>query len=501
MEQKKDSVFKKASKVYLICLGLYLLGWLPVMATDLEYKMWVTIVGSCLLLLGIPVWVFLLWFRWHVREERSRALRCGVTVVSAVLFLLWSYFCFLSLVFGLQEERKLFGGYVVVNRADMLSRTNYDLCKTRALFFRESVEWDSAFEIKYLERKYRQEFMEVPFDQESMLFYDNYGGGVLYGETVPVSPAHQNLPIRVFLSGGQLQDDYVDLLTRWYMAEGCRELAIDRPCEIEEDGNLCLYFTDAEDIGAIALDIQKLIIYARQDEIFEDYVGTIYLSPENAESYERIYIPFGNINGENALKYGYENNIALLQVYIKSRYEEILDNREERLKYDEKWEKRKGEKEQEKMQEEAGKQREPEDGASDDEAEQFSGKTDNMQESVYAEKARLVWEEINASTDIAGEFAVEYNARGEEYYSLGEDGTYAYTLVYDGDSENGACSLYVLYRSPYDRENGTYYNYTDEMTQIMDIYAVVKETGEVISSGRRAWSDPGNSKYRRAVGE
>lgn len=40
MEQKKDSIFKKITKIYFICLGLYIPGWLPVMATDLGYRMW-----------------------------------------------------------------------------------------------------------------------------------------------------------------------------------------------------------------------------------------------------------------------------------------------------------------------------------------------------------------------------------------------------------------------------------------------------------------------------
>ena len=493
MEQKKDSVFKKVSKVYFVCLGLYLLGWLPVLATDLEYRMWVSILGSSLLFLGVPVWLFLLWFRWHARERKSRALRCVVTAVLAVLFLWWCCFYLFSLVIGLQEERNLFGGYVVVNRAEnMLSRSKYDLCKTRALFFRENVEWDSAFEIKYLERKYRQDFIEVSFDKENMLFFDNYGGGSLYRETVPVSPAHQNLPIHVFLSGGELQDDYVDLLAKWYVAEGCRELAIDRSCEIEEDGNLRLHFTGREDIEAAAADLQKLMAYALQDEIFKEYAGAIYLSPEDAEWNEYIYIPFGKVNRGNGTEYGYEEDLRVLCGEIERQYERIIKNRRERLKR---------EKEREKMQEETEKQREPESAASDDEAEQSFDETGSVQESIYAEKARLICENFKASTDITGEFTVEYNARGEEYYSIGEDGDYSYTLVYDGDSENGACSLYVLYRSPCHEESGTYYHYTDEMTQIMDIYAVVKETGEVISSGRKAWSDPGNERYRKAVGE
>lgn len=418
MEQKKDSVFKRAGKIYFICLGLYLLGWMLVAATNLEYRMWTSILGSCLLFLGLPVWFFLLWFRWHAREKKSRLMRCAVTAVLTVLFLWWCYSYFLSLVIGLQEERNLFGGYVVVNRAEnMLSRSKYDLCKTRALFFRESVEWDSAFEIKYLKKKYRQNFTEVPFDKENMLFYDNYDGGSLYRETVSVSPDYPDLPIHVFLSGGELSDDYVDLLTRWYVVEGCRELAIDRSYEIEEDGNLRLHFTDREDIRAAASDLQKLMAYALQDEIFEEYASAMYLSPEDAEWNEYIYIPFGKVNRGNGTEYGYEEDLQVLCGEIERQYERIIKNRKEQLKR---------EKEREKIQEEAGKQREAEAAASNDERGQPSDETGKVQEN---------------------------------------------------------------------------YNYTDEMTQMMDIYAVVKETGEVISSGRRAWSDLENSEYRRAVGE
>lgn len=126
---------------------------------------------------------------------------------------------------------------------------------------------------------------------------------------------------------------------------------------------------------------------------------------------------------------------------------------------------------------------------------------EEIPESEYAKDARSIYETLLASENIGEEFGIECDARGGEYYPIGEDGTYCYTLVYDRDSENDACRLYVLYRSPYDREGGSYYSYLDSMTQIMDIYAVVKETGQIIPSGKKAWSDVGSTEYRKAVGE
>ncbi len=57
-----------------------------------------------------------------------------------------------------------------------------------------------------------------------------------------------------------------------------------------------------------------------------------------------------------------------------------------------------------------------------------------------------------------------YNAKGFPYYYLGEDGTYAYTLI----------------------EN---------------VYAYVIVTGEIIASGRQAWADVGTEENREATGE
>lgn len=535
MEQKKSSMFKKVSIVYLGWLGLYCLGMLVCRVTELEYRMWVWVLGNISIRYVFPLWLFFLWHRWHARRGGLKFLRYLVTAVFTVSFLIWSYFCFLFLVFSVEEERSLFGGYVAVNRAPALSRSYYGLCRSRAFFFREKAVWDTDFEIEYLERKYGQEFLEVPFDKENMLFYDR---GAVYGETVPVSPAHPDLPVNVSLGRG-LDDDYVRVLADWYLMEGCRELEISRSFEEKEGWGSRLYFSDGEDMEAVASDVQKLIDYAMQDNIFQKYAGMIRLSPENAEGHEYISVSFGGANAQGKAKTGYEGDVSLLEQHIEDGYRGILEHREDVREFEkiqdrtrEEAEQKRAERADKERAEKAGQEEEgkpgweeaeragreeaeredtekaggnktekPGSGESEESESTEPDETDRMQESEYAREARLIYEEVLAPENIGEQFSVDYNAKGGEYYPLGEDGNYCYTLIYYRDSENEACRLYVLYRSPYDKENGGYYSYTDTMTQIMDIFAVVKGTEEIIPSGKRTWSDTGSGAYRKATGE
>lgn len=98
-----------------------------------------------------------------------------------------------------------------------------------------------------------------------------------------------------------------------------------------------------------------------------------------------------------------------------------------------------------------------------------------------------------------------YNAKGNFYAFLSEGrdvpGSGAeelraeYTVVYDRESENGECHLFVYYETFYN-EDGTEYG-----TTILDTYAVNKETGEVTASGKHAWEDVGSVEYQEAAGE
>lgn len=95
-------------------------------------------------------------------------------------------------------------------------------------------------------------------------------------------------------------------------------------------------------------------------------------------------------------------------------------------------------------------------------------------------------------------FAVSYGAsEGSSWCVLSEDGDGVEYLVYNGTSENGACGLYVRYRGEKDAGGG--WSRTDGA--IVDIYAYVYESGQVVSSGKTAWADAGSAAYREAAGE
>lgn len=70
-------------------------------------------------------------------------------------------------------------------------------------------------------------------------------------------------------------------------------------------------------------------------------------------------------------------------------------------------------------------------------------------------------------------------------------------LVYSGKSENESCGLYVRYQGG-ENADGTW---TDTCGTIVDIYAYVYESGEVVSSGKTQWEDSGSEAYRQTTGE
>lgn len=70
-------------------------------------------------------------------------------------------------------------------------------------------------------------------------------------------------------------------------------------------------------------------------------------------------------------------------------------------------------------------------------------------------------------------------------------------LTYSGRSQNGKCGIYVRYKNK-KNEDGTWNN-TDGI--IVDIYAYVNETGDVVSSGKTQWEDAGSETYQEVTGE
>ena len=87
-------------------------------------------------------------------------------------------------------------------------------------------------------------------------------------------------------------------------------------------------------------------------------------------------------------------------------------------------------------------------------------------------------------------FEVSYTAKGEAYVTLSDDGDAVRYLMYDRDSANGNCGLYVLYEVQ--KEEG---NYSFADAEILDMYAYKYATGATADSGRTSWSDTGSQEY------
>lgn len=96
-----------------------------------------------------------------------------------------------------------------------------------------------------------------------------------------------------------------------------------------------------------------------------------------------------------------------------------------------------------------------------------------------------------------------YNAKGNFYAILGTgqenvDGKVMNTrrtVVYDRESKNGKCQLFVAYKE-YAYEDGTAGN-----TAILNFYAVDMASGKVFIADKSAWSETGSAEYREATGE
>lgn len=89
---------------------------------------------------------------------------------------------------------------------------------------------------------------------------------------------------------------------------------------------------------------------------------------------------------------------------------------------------------------------------------------------------------------------ITYTAKGTPELVISSDSeTYTY-ILYDRESANGQCALYILYRSS--AESGG-----DLYPQIVEMYAYEYTSGRVITADRHDWSDVGTDEYREVTGE
>lgn len=94
-------------------------------------------------------------------------------------------------------------------------------------------------------------------------------------------------------------------------------------------------------------------------------------------------------------------------------------------------------------------------------------------------------------------FKMDYNAKGNSYVILKEESGSLTYLIYDRDSANNKCGLYVLFETPV-ADDGSY-SLTDATMQ--DMYAYDYNTGAIAASGKKDWSDTGSEEFQELAGE
>lgn len=94
-------------------------------------------------------------------------------------------------------------------------------------------------------------------------------------------------------------------------------------------------------------------------------------------------------------------------------------------------------------------------------------------------------------------FKMDYNAKGNSYVILKEESGSLTYLIYDRDSANNKCGLYVLFETPV-ADDGSY-SLTDATMQ--DMYAYDYNTGAIAASGKKDWSDTESEEFQELAGE
>ena len=93
----------------------------------------------------------------------------------------------------------------------------------------------------------------------------------------------------------------------------------------------------------------------------------------------------------------------------------------------------------------------------------------------------------------AEEKDITYTAKGVPKLVLNKDAKQITYVLYDRESANGKCALYVVYKAELAA--------SDTEPEIGDMLAYEYSTENVISSGKRDWADTGSLEYCTAIGE
>lgn len=442
----------KRTTLVMTCISILYIAIAYMLAfTELSLRTWADIPGKMTAALLTPLLILiLLMVRLHQSRHVHEILKAVFTVAAVGAYGFYAYFAILMIAFSVQEERMIAKNLLVVNESEFLGESKYSYYRPVTLFFRTPAELTDEIKIEYLEKKYDREFV-------------SYNGKIRDKEFPEVK-------VSVYLQSMKLQDDCVEGMALKYLTDGYESLEIKRDYDVSKvygskNGFMQIRFDGEADIEAVSEDISRLIEYVMEEtDFFDEQRGNVCYLCYEGEREIKGAVPFGNPGNRDSMPDDYYHDPDRIEEIVREKYEEYANFYRQ---IDETREQYSGEK----LDEEADSSGvEPE--------------TDYPEEA-----AKILYDTVFA--DEGYSYEVHYSAKGNLYIDLGSRDGYDFSLVYDRISKNGACDLFVLYRSAEGSDYDT----------IIDMYAVERSTQKAVLSGKKTWSDVGTREYREITGE
>lgn len=488
---KKRHFYLISIVFYLAVAAVYFAGKVALKEQGLEYRFWADTLARVILwcvpfvLLGVLI--------WHIRGyllARGKSAAGGVLLGIFILFIIggtlasaWEAFVF---VFRMERETRMPDGNLVVSKP-----SEYDGLRSES-YYAEPVRGVARRRFFWDEERYADSLSRI-YDTRFQAVLDEELGTVYLSEDYP------DIQVQVW-KAGYSPDDYLDenlcyLVTSEELEkkgaaffEGAAELTdytVDKSASAVVDAPQAYQVTalticedQAEEASQkIALFIQEELLNARRadgENLWKNLDGSIFVSLKMSEKDTESYsfnIPFGR---DPEYDWVYDENVEP---------EAILERLEQEFSYYRQQRKYSG----------VSTERENEDGTEVKDVPEVD--TQSIYNQINDGFVAIYVSALAGDPDTR--FLTDQDAKGNMETIVYEDESTVRFLRYDRESKNENCLLYVYYEAD-KYEDGSY---SPSEARILDMYAYVPETGEVIVSGKKTWSDVGSAEYREATGE
>ena len=481
----------KRLTIFTACFSLvYFIGYMHLWDSELSYREWFNLSGKVMACLVLPA--LLLIMAGYCIFQVYRVKRIWKTLFSLVAGVCYLFYAGIALFFiGIttHPEERLTAHLLVANETEFLESSRYVYYRPVGLFFRLPGELTDEVKQEYLEEKYDKEFgvgRRGEGTQVEAFLYDK---------------AYPSLEITVYGSGMELLDDYPMRLMEMYIEQGIHKLGIDRDYEVSKGdrGSLSwpkIALTDEADIGAFSEGAYQLIQYVMEEsDFFRENRGLLYFYCGEGEEQITGYLPVGKLESRDNLEKEYYLDRKAVAARVRAEYDDAKSYQRKLQKQQKEWEK---------AWEETLRAQEAEKKAKVQEARVREEAAAKVYDAVLREQGYTYEEKYNAKgnlyIDLGSRAAGECPEGEQSPEDAYDSGIYRFSLVYDRQSKNGACELFVLYKDHYTDPDSTGKSEMDA-TVIVDMYVVENATGRVIGSGKRDWGDRGSEEYRKATGE